>query len=116
MVRVMHYPLMAHIGPDTVWHTSECVEERVLVIPIMLAEVSAAILICLFLPLRRSRSLWTGLGLLLVIWLVTFLFSVPSHDVLIRRFDATVHRRLVVTTGARRTVDGGDDATTMVAG
>lgn len=104
MVQVVHYPLMAQVGPDhTVAYQRMHVERMgVLVIPIMLAELASAVLLCLFLPFETASWMaWTGLGLLSIIWLVTALFSVPSHDVLVQRFDALVHRRLVNTNIAR---------------
>ena len=120
MVQVVHYPLMAHIGPGhSVAYQRMHVERMgILVVPIMLAEIAAAILLCLFLPFEaQSWPAWAGLGMLLVIWLVTALFSVPSHDVLVKRFDSQVHRRLVVSNIARVVLWTGRGilATTMLA-
>lgn len=104
MVQVVHYPLMAHIGPGhSVAYQRLHVERMgILVAPIMLAEMSAAILLCLFMPFEtQAWPAWLGLGLVVVIWLVTFFFSIPSHEVLVKRFDTTVHRRLLISNMAR---------------
>jgi len=104
MAQVVHYPLMAHVDPSHSTEFQRMHVERmgVLVAPIMLAEVASAVLLCFFLPFEmQSWPAWLGLGLLMTIWLVTLLFSLPSHEVLLRRFDAMVHRRLISSNVAR---------------
>ena len=44
---------------------------------------------------------WLGVGLLVVIWLSTFLLQVPRHRTLESGFDISVHRRLVGTNWIR---------------
>ena len=43
----------------------------------------------------------TGVALLAGIWLVTLAVSVPSHNILVERFDSSIHRRLVSSNGLR---------------
>lgn len=81
-VQVVHYPLMANVGPDHL--QAYAIRNRELttwiVLPLMLLELlssSALLLAPLSTPHRITT--WTGLALLGLIWSVTFFVSVPLH-------------------------------------
>ena len=97
-VQVVHYPLMACVGPEgfaDYESRHQCLTTWV-VGPPMLTEMVCAIGLLWALP--DGVPTWTcyaGLGLLIVIWLSTAFLQVPRHRELEAGFDTIVHRRLV---------------------
>lgn len=94
-VQVVHYPLMARVGPDG-WCDYERRHMRRttwVVAPVMLIEAATAVLILLASP--RAALPWAGVGLLIAVWVSTFAVQVPLHARLERGFDVAIHRRLV---------------------
>lgn len=98
-IQLVHYPLFARVGAPT-WPTYEREHQSritYLVGPLMLAELlSAAWLALRQPPALPSRSLWLGLGLVLLIWLSTALVQSPLHGRLSAAFDVRLHRQLVL--------------------
>lgn len=99
-VQSVHYPLFEGVGEDR-FSAYECQHARrtgwVVAMP-MLAELATAIA----LAWRLGGALaWSGLVLLMVIWLSTWLWQVPAHRRLENGFDAATHRRLVRTNWVR---------------
>jgi hypothetical protein len=67
----------------------------------MLVELVTAVLLLKYSPNTSSMLAWTGLGLLIVIWISTAALSVPAHDVLTAGFSAEAYRKLVNTNWIR---------------
>ena len=103
-VQVVHYPLFAGVG-EPGFPAYEQQHSRLttyVVAPIMLAELAAAVLLVLWRPSGVAPGwLWAGLGLLGIVWLSTFLFQVPQHNILMQGFDAQAHQRLVTSNWLR---------------
>ena len=97
-VQVVHYPLLAMVGRDgyPAYQAEHQRRTGIAVAPPMLLELATGAWLALrpspFLP---ASAAWTGLALLAVVWLSTFLLQVPQHRRLERGFDAAAHRRLV---------------------
>jgi hypothetical protein len=94
-VQIVHYPLFASAAPQAfpvygIQHTK--LTGRI-VGPVMCVEALAAIALVWMYP--RGIIVWLGLGLLVIIWLSTFLLQVPQHKRLSLGFDAGAHRALV---------------------
>lgn len=97
-IQIVHYPLFARIGArEFVGYEKNHSQLTSLVVgPLMLMEAAAAV--GLLFPRRGwlpSWAVWTGVGLLVVIWLSTAAIQVPCHKRLEAGFDTAVHRRLV---------------------
>ena len=103
-VQIVHYPLMAMVGP-TEGRTYERAHTRrtgFVVGPLMLLEAGTAIAIVVARPgFVPAASGWVGLVLLAVIWLSTAAVQVPCHRQLERSFDRAVIRRFVRTNWLR---------------
>jgi len=99
-VALVHYPLMADVGPDLFPPYEKRHQQRTtwLVAPLMTAEAGLAAWLLVFPP--PGIPPWQsalGAALVAAIWLSTFLVQVPLHARLERGFDAALHRRLVVS-------------------
>jgi hypothetical protein len=108
-VQVAHYPLFRDINPEgfaayserNQWLTSFVVGPPMIVE----AAIAACLMIWLATPagaqlIDGRLALW-NVGLLLVIFGVTAIFSIPCHAVLAKRYDLAVIRRLVITNWLR---------------
>jgi uncharacterized membrane protein len=98
IVQVVHYPLFAMVGSDgfSAFEQRHAALMTWVVAPPMLIEAATAVMLFWCRPASAERpALWTGAGLLCVIWLSTALIQVPCHDGLSRGFDPLVHQRLV---------------------
>ena len=103
-IQVVHYPLMAKVGPEGFAEYERLHSMRItpLVGPAMIAELALALLLLAQRPAAIAPWMaWTGAALVLVIWLTTFLVSVPCHAILSQGFDAAAHARLVDTNWIR---------------
>ena len=103
-VQVVHYPMMADVDQASFVNYERIHRSRttMVVMPLMLTELATAILLLLYSSSGNSRWLAiAGLVLVVVIWLTTFLLSVPMHERLSQGFDAEAHRRLVNTNWIR---------------
>jgi hypothetical protein len=99
-VQIVHYPLFHRIGEAGFPEYERQHTRRtgyVLAVP-MLVEFATAVA----LAWRLGGGIaWSGLGLLMVIWLSTWVWQVPAHRRLEHGFDAVTHRRLVGTNWVR---------------
>ncbi|RLS68556.1 MAG: hypothetical protein DWI00_17440 [Planctomycetota bacterium] len=102
-VQIVHYPLYANVGREQ-FPEYEALHNRMttwVVGPAMLVELVTAVLLLKYSPNTSSMLVWTGLGLLIVIWISTAALSVPAHDVLTAGFSAEAYRKLVNTNWIR---------------
>ncbi len=108
-VQIVAYPLFAQVGDDAFrrYHAGHSRLITFVVAPLMVLELGAAITAAVTATFPHAG---VGAALVVIVWLVTFLVSVPQHEALARGFDARAHRRLVrsnwIRTGAW-TVRGG---------
>ena len=102
-VQVVHYPLFGTVphASFAVYHAGHTRLTSRVVLPPMLLELGAAVLLLLRPPPGMAVAALAGLTLGVVIWLSTFLLQVPQHGVLAAGYDARAHRRLVRTNWIR---------------
>jgi hypothetical protein len=103
-VQRVHYPLFAGVGSQQfpAYERAHLSRTNPVVGPPMLIEAATALaLVALPLPNVPHFLPWLGVGLLVVIWLSTFLLQVPRHRELSAGFDPSAHRRLVATNWLR---------------
>ncbi len=97
-VQVVHYPMYAQVG-EAQFSTYENLHMRLttwVVLPPMLIELTTSILLLMMAPPDVPKVwLWTGLALVLVIWLSTFFLQVPQHERLSRGFNMDAYEFLV---------------------
>ncbi|MEM7625423.1 MAG: hypothetical protein AAF333_07340 [Planctomycetota bacterium] len=108
-VQVVHYPLFDGVGEDgfAAYEDRHARRTTWVVLPPMVIELVTAV----WLVAQRSTLLpgvpawqaWAGLGLVVFLWAVTFLVSVPQHQRLTQGFDVTSHRILTDTNWLRTT-------------
>jgi len=103
-IQLVHYPLFDRVGREG-FAAYEGAHARMitpLVGPVMLLEAMTAVLLVVSRPrFMPAWAAWTGLALVGVAWLSTFLLQVPMHGTLARGFDADAHARLVGTNWIR---------------
>lgn len=101
-VQVVHYPLMRGVGVAgfAAYHEAHSRLTTLVVAPLMLVEASTAIWLAVVRPVSVPAA-WIGVGLLAIVWGVTFFVSVPRHTQLGLGFDAAVVDSLVVTNWIR---------------
>lgn len=103
-VQRVHYPLFAMVGSEQFAAYAEQHVARTgpVVGPPMLIEAATGIALVAFPPADIAWFLpWFGVGLLVVVWLSTWLLQVPRHRELSSGFEAAAHRRLVLTNWIR---------------
>ena len=103
-VQVVHYPLFARVGrPGFTAYSGRHARLTGLVVgPPMLLEAATAIALVVWTPEGTSVSLvWTGLLLVVGIWLSTAFLQAPRHTTLGRGFDPSAHRFLVASNWLR---------------
>jgi len=103
-VQIVHYPLMAGWPHDqfAAWEARHRELTGFVVIPGMLLEAVAVVMLLAFSP-RRGSPWLIGAGAVLAVgvWVSTFLIQVPCHDLLSLGWDDRVHARLVGTNWLR---------------
>ena len=99
-VQVVHYPLMKQVGVEGyVDYQTEHMRRTTWVVgPGMVLEVVTGVWL---LVVGSSLLVWTGMGLLLLIWVSTVFLQVPRHNRLLVQFDKEQHRILVQTNWIR---------------
>jgi hypothetical protein len=104
-VQVVHYPLMGAVPPHafSAYATSHQRRTTWVVGPVMLIEVSSALLLVRAPRGEFTGTLlpWIGVALLVLIWASTFAVQVPLHARLASGFDRAVWHRLVATNWLR---------------
>jgi uncharacterized membrane protein len=104
IVQVVHYPLLSMVGRAGYRDYQLAHQKRisVVVLPVMLGELALSAWIALSPPAGLERwAGWAGAGLLLIVWLSTFVLQVPQHRRLEDGFDARAHALLVGTNWIR---------------
>jgi len=96
-VQVVQYPLLAHGKPEDRPEFERAYTRRagLVIAPTMCIEAAGAAFLLLTGPLAGSFLALVGAGLLALIWLTTFLVSVPCHERLSHQWDDGTHRRLL---------------------
>ena len=98
-VQVVHYPLFSRVGAGG-YPAYQAAHGRLttfVVAPPMLLEAGTGLWLAIRPPPFFPPTLaWTGLALIVVVWLSTMFLQVPMHNRLERGFDAGAHRRLVL--------------------
>lgn len=103
-VQIVHYPLFGAVGEDRFADYEQRHQARtgIIVGPLMLAELAAAIILLAMVPAGVPRWMpLVGMVMLALIWLSTFGVQVPLHQKLSRGFDARAHGLLVATNWGR---------------
>ena len=98
LVQVVHYPLFNRIGREQFRAYEEAHTKAIslVVVPAMFLELGTAIWLCVSpVEIMSGALAWVNLGLLLPVWLSTFLIQVPQHQKLIEGFDEKAYRGLV---------------------
>ena len=100
-VQIVHYPLFDRVGVD---ETAEYARRHsrltsLVVGPPMVLEAGTAFLLLFRHP--GEPAVGIGAGLLLLIWISTFLWQVPCHERLGRGHDRAAHAHLVRTNWVR---------------
>jgi hypothetical protein len=100
-VQIVHYPLFRDVGEPgfAEYEKRHSRTTAVVVMPLMLVEAACAVGLTVL--LTDQPLVWLGLGLLVIVWLSTFLLQVPQHRALAGGFDIDRHRRLVRTNWVR---------------
>lgn len=108
-VQIVHYPLMARVGRSefVAYERSHAQRTTLVVAPAMLIELVSAVLLAFALDGTRAASgailwlVWSGLALLALIWVSTFLVQVPIHARLSKGLSQPLVRLLVLTNWVR---------------
>jgi len=103
-IQIVHYPLFAAVGTDrfVAYEASHTRLITFVVGPVMLVEAATAALLVAMRPASVPAWIaWTGLALVIVIWLSTAILQVPDHAKLADGFDSTAHAHLVGTNWIR---------------
>jgi hypothetical protein len=100
MVQLVHYPLMAHTGPQhsAAYQRLHVRRMALLVIPIMLIEAAVTTYLSIASPSMTSIA---SSILLAGIWTITFSMSVPAHERLETGFTETAHKSLMASNRLR---------------
>ena len=100
-VQVVHYPLLARVGADSVGYQAAHMTRTTWVVGLpMLAEAGSCVVLAL-LAVGPGWQRWPSTVLLAIVWGATAFLLVPAHDVLARGFDPVVHERLVAANWIR---------------
>jgi hypothetical protein len=103
-VQIVHYPLLAEVGPESaVRYENENTRRTTYVVgPPMLVEAGTALAILIFgVPGVPAGLAVAGVALVAINTLSTALLQVPAHTALSAGFDAGTVRRLVATNWVR---------------
>ena len=103
-VQIVHYPMFSSISSDDfkTYHARNVERTTWVVAPVMLTELSSSIALVMIRDSRVNTSLlWLALAILIIVWVVTVLISLPNHSILSSGFDTKAHRRLVSTNWIR---------------
>lgn len=92
--QVVHYPLFPRCAEDPGYFSENLKRTGFLVLPVMLAELAAAVLLCVR---HGGPGPWAGLFLLGGIWGLTVFQQFPSHLALSRGWSETVFQDAVLS-------------------
>ena len=98
-VQIVHHPLFSQVGRES-FRRYEMDHQRLVlwvVAPSMLTELITAMALLWLQPFGVGLySIWFGMFLLVMIWLVTYFIQVPQHASLALRYDSAIQRQLVM--------------------
>ncbi|WP_089677677.1 DUF1772 domain-containing protein [Catalinimonas alkaloidigena] len=102
-VQWVHYPIFARAQTDfALFHRAHTSTTGQVVMVPMLAELALALALVIYAGQRIPTGwAWVALGLVLLVWAVTFFISVPLHNQLSHGYDEAAARRLVQTNWLR---------------
>lgn len=103
-VQLVHYPLFRYIGNDDFprYLDRSATLSTFVALPVMLIELATAIVLVALQPqLIPANYLYTGLGLLVIIWISTLFIQGPKHAALAGGFDLDTLKDLSVTNWIR---------------
>ncbi len=104
-VQIVHYPLMAWVGPERFSAYAQRHQKQTtwLVLPVMLLELGTGLALVYVSLDQQSWSgpAWAGAALLAVIWGMTLLVHVPQHVRLLQGYNPALIRQLVLTNSVR---------------
>lgn len=106
-VQVVHYPSFLNYSTNSSgfreFHSKHVLRTGLLVIPVMLIELGTSIALSLSsFPVPNINV--TGLVIVIIIWISTFLLQAPTHNKLQKGFDESLIRRLIHTNWIRTTL------------
>jgi uncharacterized membrane protein len=104
LVQVVHYPLFEKVGTAefTAYHHFHTRMITFVVLPPMLLELVCSAILSWDCPRGASKRLaWLGLGCVLLVWGITWFFSIPEHERLAQNRDYKAYQRLVETNWIR---------------
>jgi len=105
-VQVVHYPMFRCVGEGSFLAYAR-IHQRLttwVVAPFMLVEAFTAVGLLYRCPASIPSSwLWTGIGLVCIVWLSTAVLQVPRHDALAENGFSAMHHSALVTTNWVRT-------------
>ena len=108
MVQLVHYPGFLHVGRQAAAHYQKFHLRRMgfLVIPLMLVELGLAswLLFTEMTFIVMEYLNYAAFGLLVAVWLITFLRAIPLHQKLSRENDAPETIRKLIKTNWWRTI------------
>lgn len=103
-VQLVHYPLFRYIGNDDFprYLDRSATLSTFVALPIMLLELTTAIVLVALQPQAIPPNyLYTGLGLLVIIWISTLFIQGPKHAALAGGFDLDTLKDLSITNWIR---------------
>lgn len=98
MVQVVHYPLFSEVGAESfpAYESKHCSSISLLVGPVMLVEMISAVVFVFLHPRQVSTTGAVICPLLLVaVWVSTWCFQIPHHDLLSHAYDVKSIKLLV---------------------
>ena len=100
LVQLVHYPAFRYVNSEKFvdfekFHTSKI---SLIVVPIMIIELVSGVMLYWY---YKSDFFTLILILIALIWLVTMIFSIPSHQVLSERKCEKAINRLIITNWLR---------------
>jgi hypothetical protein len=98
VMQFVHYPLFSMVGRAEfpAYEIAHMGRITLVVLPFMFTEAITALMLALNPPAEVNRLwLWLGLGLVALIWLITFFYLDSQHGALSAGFDANVLQSLL---------------------
>lgn len=104
MVQIVHYPLFDDVGDSNYERYQQRHQKNITYIvgPVMLVELVTATMLIFYSIEGVSKTLvYTGIGLVVLIWFSTAFLQVPCHEKLVKGFDPSAYRWLVYSNWIR---------------
>jgi hypothetical protein len=104
LVQMIHYPSFKLVGNDNFsnYHQNHLRQTSIVIAIPMVLEILTATYLFIFVDMFRNNVLFLfTLALLFLIWIVTFLVSVPKHNTLSKGFNDQVTSALIKTNWIR---------------